>query len=157
MPCAATCFWYISPFLSISRANLSTQYPRTFLMKFQVHHNVAPTTGKYVAVDDSFYVSALERALKRYGYPEIIKMDQGTQYAGGSFIGIMKEYGIRISMVGKGRDDPCRGLPVRCLAGGCMARPEDVWPGRPRLASASCRIRSARATLRRDVIPKMRR
>lgn len=56
-----------------------------------------------VTMDDSFCVSALERALRRHGCPEIFNTDQGSQYTGSAFIGALKEHGIRISMDGKGR------------------------------------------------------
>lgn len=54
-------------------------------------------------MDDSFCVSALERALRRYGRPEIFNTDQGSQYTGSAFTGTLKDHGIRISMDGKGR------------------------------------------------------
>jgi putative transposase len=56
-----------------------------------------------VTMDDSFCVSALERAIRVYGTPEIFNTDQGSQYTGASFTGVLKEQGIRISMDGKGR------------------------------------------------------
>jgi putative transposase len=56
-----------------------------------------------VTMDDSFCVSALERALRRYGTPEIFNTDQGSQYTGAAFTGVLGEHGIRISMDGKGR------------------------------------------------------
>jgi len=56
-----------------------------------------------VTMDDSFCVSALERAIRRYGCPEIFNTDQGSQYTGAAFTGVLKEHGIRISMDGKGR------------------------------------------------------
>jgi putative transposase len=56
-----------------------------------------------VTMDESFCVSALERAIRRYGCPDIFNTDQGSQYTGAAFTGILKEHGIRISMDGKGR------------------------------------------------------
>jgi len=56
-----------------------------------------------VTMDDSFCVSALERALRRHGCPEIFNTDQGSQYTGAAFTGVLKDHGIRISMDGKGR------------------------------------------------------
>lgn len=56
-----------------------------------------------VTMDDSFCVSALERAIRRYGCPEIFNTDQGSQYTGTAFINVLKSNGIRISMDGKGR------------------------------------------------------
>jgi putative transposase len=45
----------------------------------------------------------LKEALLRYGKPEIFNTDQGSQYTGRDFIGVLQEAGIRISMDGKGR------------------------------------------------------
>ena len=56
-----------------------------------------------VTMDDGFCVSALERALRRHGCPGIFNTDQGSQYTGAAFTGVLKEHGIRISMDGKGR------------------------------------------------------
>jgi putative transposase len=38
----------------------------------------------------------------RYGTPEIMNTDQGSQFTSQAFVGLMKEYEIRISMDGKG-------------------------------------------------------
>jgi putative transposase len=54
-------------------------------------------------MDDSFCVSALERALRLYGKPEIFNTDQGAQFTGKAFTDTLKNAGIRISMDGKGR------------------------------------------------------
>jgi putative transposase len=56
-----------------------------------------------VTMDDSFCVSVLERAIRLYGTPEIFNTDQGAQFTGNAFTGVLKEHGIRISMDGKGR------------------------------------------------------
>lgn len=56
-----------------------------------------------VTMDDAFCVSALEKAIRRYGTPEIFNTDQGSQFAGRTFTNVLKEHGIRISMDGKGR------------------------------------------------------
>ena len=56
-----------------------------------------------VTMDDGFCVSALERALRRYGAPDIFNTDQGSQYTGTAFTGVLREHGIKISMDGKGR------------------------------------------------------
>lgn len=56
-----------------------------------------------VTMDDSFCVRALESAIRRYGKPEIFNTDQGAQFTGHSFTGVLKENGIAISMDGKGR------------------------------------------------------
>jgi putative transposase len=56
-----------------------------------------------VTMDDSFCVSTLERALRRHGCPDIFNTDQGSQYTGAAFTGVLKNYNIQISMDGKGR------------------------------------------------------
>jgi putative transposase len=56
-----------------------------------------------VTRDESFCVSALERALRCHGRPEIFNTDQGSQYTGKAFTGVLRDHGIRISMDGKGR------------------------------------------------------
>ena len=55
------------------------------------------------SMDDSFCVSALERALRLYPAPEIFNSDQGSQFTGKAFTGVLKKHEIRISMDGKGR------------------------------------------------------
>lgn len=54
-------------------------------------------------MDESFCVSALERALRLYPKPEIFNSDQGSQFTGQAFTGTLKEAGVKISMDGKGR------------------------------------------------------
>jgi len=56
-----------------------------------------------VTMQEDFCVSALESALRRHGRPEIFNTDQGVQYTGQAFTGVLKDKGIRISMDGKGR------------------------------------------------------
>ncbi len=53
-------------------------------------------------MDDSFCVSALESAIRRYGVPDIFNTDQGSQFTGNAFINVLKENDIKISMDGKG-------------------------------------------------------
>jgi putative transposase len=54
-------------------------------------------------LDSDFCVEALEEALGRYGKPEIFNTDQGAQFTGGAFTGVLKDAGVAISMDGKGR------------------------------------------------------
>jgi putative transposase len=56
-----------------------------------------------VTLEEDFCVSALESALRRHGRPEIFNTDQGVQYTGQAFTGVLKGQAIRISMDGKGR------------------------------------------------------
>jgi len=54
-------------------------------------------------MDDSFCVSALERAIRLYGIPDIFNTDQGAQFTGKAFIKVLVDNEIKISMDGKGR------------------------------------------------------
>ena len=54
-------------------------------------------------MDEDFCVSALERAIRLYGTPEIFNTDQGSQFTSLAFIAVLQENGIKISMDGKGR------------------------------------------------------
>jgi len=52
-------------------------------------------------LDASFCVEALEEALKK-GRPDIFNTDQGAQFTGEAFTGLLHQHGVRISMDGKG-------------------------------------------------------
>ena len=52
-------------------------------------------------LEDGFCVDALEEALKK-GRPEIFNTDQGSQFTGEAFTGLLEQHGIRVSMDGKG-------------------------------------------------------
>jgi putative transposase len=54
-------------------------------------------------LDEHFCVSALTDAIDNYGKPEIFNTDQGSQFTGDKFTGILRSENIRISMDGKGR------------------------------------------------------
>src|SRR5919197_3376719 len=47
-------------------------------------------------------VDALNEAIARYGVPEIMNTDQGSQFTATEFIDVLREHDIRISMDGKG-------------------------------------------------------
>jgi putative transposase len=49
-----------------------------------------------------FCVEAVEEAIARYGTPEIFNTDQGSQFTGSAFIGMLTKHQIRISMDGRG-------------------------------------------------------
>jgi putative transposase len=53
-------------------------------------------------LDARFYVNALEEAFTTYGKPDIFNTDQGSQFTGWGFIGILKRENLQISMDGKG-------------------------------------------------------
>ena len=54
-------------------------------------------------MDSSFCVSALERAIRLHGTPEIFNTDQGAQFTSEAFTNVLKNNQIKISMDGKGR------------------------------------------------------
>ena len=54
-------------------------------------------------LDASFCVEALEEAIARYGKPEIMNMDPGSQYTCASWITTLAKAYIKISMDGRGR------------------------------------------------------
>jgi len=51
----------------------------------------------------SFCVEALEEALTRYGPPEIMNTDQGSQFTSADWITMLTEAGVRVSMDGRDR------------------------------------------------------
>jgi putative transposase len=55
-----------------------------------------------ITMEAAFCVETLEDALARYGKPEIFNTDQGSQFTGAAFTGVLIENGIGISMDGKG-------------------------------------------------------
>src|SRR3954467_12192392 len=55
-----------------------------------------------ITLEAAFRVEALEEALARHGRPEIFNTDQGSQFTGGVFTGVLTRNGIAISMDGKG-------------------------------------------------------
>lgn len=47
-------------------------------------------------------VDALEEAILKYGAPDIMNTDQGSQFTSSAFIGVLQQQGIQVSMDGKG-------------------------------------------------------
>ena len=54
-------------------------------------------------MDVDFCIEALEEAVNKYGSPEILNSDQGSQFTSNDFISKLEEHKIKISMDGKGR------------------------------------------------------
>jgi putative transposase len=54
-------------------------------------------------MDARFCVEALEEALARYGPPEIMNTDQGSQFTGSAWITTLTDAGVQVSMDGRGR------------------------------------------------------
>jgi len=55
------------------------------------------------SMDEAFCVECLEEALQAEGNPEIFNTDQGSQFTGDAFTGVLNAHKIQISMDGKGR------------------------------------------------------
>ncbi len=69
--------------------------------------------SRFVAGWDIFNsLEVLERAITRFGKPEIVNSDQGSQFTCSLWIEYLEKESIRISMDGKGRGDVCPEVPV---------------------------------------------
>jgi putative transposase len=55
-----------------------------------------------ITMEAAFCVETLEDALARHGRPEIFNTDQGSQFTGMAFTGVLAAHDIKISMDGKG-------------------------------------------------------
>jgi putative transposase len=55
-----------------------------------------------ITTEAAFCVETLEDALARHGRPDIFNTDQGSQFTGSAFTGLLASNGIAISMDGKG-------------------------------------------------------
>jgi putative transposase len=55
-----------------------------------------------ITVEAAFCVETLQDALVKHGKPEIFNTDQGSQFTGAAFIGVLTDNAIAISMDGKG-------------------------------------------------------
>jgi putative transposase len=55
-----------------------------------------------ITMEADFCVEALEEAIAKYGKPEIFNTDQGSQFTGEAFTGVLIRNGVAISMDGKG-------------------------------------------------------
>lgn len=55
-----------------------------------------------ITMEVDFCIAAVDEAIARFGKPEIFNTDQGSQFTGEAFTGLLKQHGIAISMDGKG-------------------------------------------------------
>jgi len=55
-----------------------------------------------ITMGAAFCVQTLEDAMARHGKPKIFNTDQGSQFSGSAFTGVLAKNGIAISMDGKG-------------------------------------------------------
>ena len=58
--------------------------------------------GVSITMEEAFCVETLEDALARHDKPDIFNTDQGSQFTGSAFTGVLASNGIAISMDGKG-------------------------------------------------------
>ncbi len=54
-------------------------------------------------MNKEFVLKALNDAVNKHGAPIILNSDQGSQFTSPDYVNALKEYGIKISMDGKGR------------------------------------------------------
>jgi putative transposase len=55
-----------------------------------------------ITMEAAFCIETLQDALAKHGKPEIFNTDQGSQFTGAAFTGVLVDNGIAISMDGKG-------------------------------------------------------
>ncbi len=55
-----------------------------------------------ITLEATHAVEALEEAFARYGLPDIVNTDQGSQFTAGAFTEAVLSRGVRLSMDGKG-------------------------------------------------------
>src|ERR1700685_3205982 len=68
----------------------------------QLHFEFPLSWRLSITMEAAFCVATLEDALARHGKPEIFNTDQGSQFTGSAFTGLLASNGIAISMDGKG-------------------------------------------------------
>jgi transposase InsO family protein len=68
-----------------------------------------------ITMEAAFCIETLEDALARHGKPDIFNTDQGSQFTGVTFTGVLAGNGIAISMDGKGPG------ATTCSSSGCGA------------------------------------
>jgi putative transposase len=56
-----------------------------------------------ISMQTDFCIEALQEAILKYGAPEIMNTDQGSQFTGSDFIGELQQHGIDVSMDGRGQ------------------------------------------------------
>lgn len=54
------------------------------------------------SLDTRFCLEALAEAMERFGPPEIMNTDQGSQFTSSAFTSLLEDQGVKISMDGKG-------------------------------------------------------
>jgi putative transposase len=106
-------FPYLLRGVSIERANQVWCTDITYLPVLKGHFYLVAVMDWYSrkvlawavsnTMEVTFWVEALQRALARYGSPQIFNSDQGAQFTATAFTDCLKAAGIAISMDGRGR------------------------------------------------------
>jgi putative transposase len=104
---------YLLRDLKIDRANMVWSCDITYIRLKQGFVYLAAIIDCYsrkvlsyrvsISLQNDFCIEALESAVSKYGKPEIFNSDQGVQFTAENFTEKLLEYGIKISMDGKGR------------------------------------------------------
>ena len=55
-----------------------------------------------ISMTADFCIEAVKEAIAKYGTPEIFNTDQGSQFTGADFIGLLTQHQVKISMDGQG-------------------------------------------------------
>jgi putative transposase len=78
-----------------------------------------PSWRLSITMEVAFCVAAVDDALARHGKPDIFNTDQGSQFTGQAFTGLLAGNGIAISMDGKEAWRELSRPPVAAVAGVC--------------------------------------
>jgi hypothetical protein len=101
------------------RMGIEALYRRPRTTKPEPGHKIYPYLLRGMEItrpmEAAFCVGTLEDALARHGKPEIFNIDQGSQFTGTAFTGVLADNGIAISMDGKGV------CATTCSSSGCGA------------------------------------
>ena len=91
-------------------------------------------------MEASFCVETLEDALARHGRPEIFNTDQGSQFTGAAFTGVLAKHEIKISMDGKGawRDNVFVEIFPTCRLHDCKPIVKDIGAALLRCIACKC-------------------
>jgi hypothetical protein len=102
-----------------------------------------------ITMEAAFCVEALEDALAHHGKPEIFNTDQGSQFTGAVFTGVLIKYGIAISMDSKGPGgtmSSSSGCGAASSTRRCISKPTATSPRRAHRSGATRLLQSPSPT-----------